>query len=467
MNEDNIQDAPRPIFGGYTAPLVLTVTVVFLGWFFLSQWDGILSLFSWLGSGIADAPNALSRVITHYTSITPSQWLPSVGIGALFGVVTTARLISKPSIRGIALGGLVGGLGSQFLVLPTQHCTYTPETPPIQVIMGVFLAIFGSVIALIPLWTWLRGGVSHAGTSGFFRSRTLPYLFLLPMVLNLLLFLYYPSIQTVTLSLFSRRFPLPQERFVCLNNYTALAEDVIYRNSFIITFVIMFAVVVFSLGIALGIALLASQKVRYANVYRTLLIWPFALSPVVAGAIFLAMFREGNTGLINALLNALTGTTVSWLRDANLARVAIVAAAVWNILGFNVLFYIAGLQNVPKDLLEAASIDGANRVQRFWRITLPMLAPFTFFLLVTNVTYAFYGIYGAVDTLTSGGPPLGAAGSLGGATSVLIYKLYEDAFNPGSPIGLAGAQAVILFLLVASLTVLQFRTLESRITYSE
>jgi sn-glycerol 3-phosphate transport system permease protein len=125
------------------------------------------------------------------------------------------------------------------------------------------------------------------------------------------------------------------------------------------------------------------------------------------------------------------------------------------------------LQNVPQDLLEAAQIDGANRVQRFFRITFPLLAPFSFFLLVTNVTYSFYGIYGAIDTLTAGGPPLGAAGSLGGATNVLIYKLYEDAFNPGSPAGLAAAQAVILFIIVAGITLLQFRTLESRITYSD
>jgi sn-glycerol 3-phosphate transport system permease protein len=123
------------------------------------------------------------------------------------------------------------------------------------------------------------------------------------------------------------------------------------------------------------------------------------------------------------------------------------------------------LQNVPKDLLEAASIDGATRIQRFVRITFPLLAPFTFFLMVTNVTYAFYGIYGAVDTLTQGGPPMGPAGQFGGATNVLIYKLYEDAFNPGSPAGLAAAQAVVLFVMVAGFTLLQFRYVERRITY--
>ena len=287
------------------------------------------------------------------------------------------------------------------------------------------------------------------------------------MLVNLLLFLYYPSLQTVSLSLFSRRFPLPQERFVCMGNYTSLFNDVVYQNSFLTTILITIAVVLISMSLSLGIAVLASQKVRGISIYRTLLIWPFALSPVVAGAIFLTMFREGQTGLINAAINALFGVTLNWLRDPNLARLAVILSAVWNIMGFNILFYVAGLQNIAEDLLEAAQIDGANRVQRFVQITFPLLAPFTFFLLVTNVTYSFYGIYGVVDTITSGGPPLGAAGILGGATDVLIYKLYEDAFNPGSPVGMAAAQAVILFLMVAAITILQFRTLESRITYGE
>jgi sn-glycerol 3-phosphate transport system permease protein len=285
--------------------------------------------------------------------------------------------------------------------------------------------------------------------------------------LSLLLFLYYPGLQTVTLSLNMRRFPLPQEKFVCLNNYVSLAQDQIYQNSFITTFLIMIAVVLISMALALGIATLASQKIQGARLYRTLLIWPFALSPVVAGTIFLAMFREGSSGLINYLLERSFGVTLSWLRDPALAPWVIVFASVWNIMGFNILFYIAGLQNIPLDLLEAAQIDGANKPQRFFRITFPLLAPFTFFLLVTNVTYSFYGIYGAVDTLTQGGPPLGAGGAQGGATNVLIYKLYEDAFNPGSPIGMAAAQALILFLMVAGITLLQFRFVERRITYSE
>jgi len=389
--------------------------------------------------------------------------------GAQFG-----RIFSRRGARllalSIALGGGLGALGAQLLVLPMQHCTYAPDLEqPAQYELGLLVTLFGSVVVLVPVWGWLLRKQRRAdvGTSGYFRQIWWPYIFLGPMLLNLLLFLYYPSIQTLTLSLRSRVFPLPQERFVCMQNYITLANDIIYQNSFLTTFGITVLVVLLALAISLGIALLASQKIRYAAVYRTLLIWPFALSPVVAGIIFLSMFREGETGLINALLSNFGIAPINWLRTPQGAHATIIIASVWNILGFNILFYVAGLQNIPKDLIEAAQIDGANMLQRFVRITFPLLAPFTFFLLVTNVTYSFYGIYGAVDTLTQGGPPLGPAGAQGGATDVLIYKLYEDAFNPGSPAGLAAAQAVILFVLVAGITIVQFRALESRITYAE
>lgn len=392
----------------------------------------------------------------------------------LFAVDTLKSLPNAVGLqaigRGLAVGGVIGGIGSQLLILPMQHCTYAPDLQDaVQYQLGILATMFSSVVVLLPFWSIMlrRGRKREEGTSGYFKSRWLPYALLSPMLINLLIFLYYPSLQTVTLSLNLRPFPLPQERFVCLANYVQLAGDKIYQNSFVTTFVMTFFIVILALAISLGIALLASQKIKYASVYRTLLIWPFALSPVVTGVIFLAMFREGQTGLINALLVWLGLDPVNWLRTASGAQATIIIASVWNILGFNILFYVAGLQNVPKDLLEAAMIDGANRVQRFVWITFPLLSPFTFFLLVTNVTYSFYGIYGAVDTLTQGGPPLGPAGIDGGGTDVLIYKLYQDAFSPGSPAGLAAAQAVVLFVLVAAITILQFRALESRITYGD
>jgi sn-glycerol 3-phosphate transport system permease protein len=463
-NDENTLD---PRLARVLAWIVGIGALLFMLWFFATQWAGIQALLAWLWAGIADFPNAVNRVVTHYSTLAPNQILPSVVIGAVFGAISTVYVVKKISLRGFISGVSLGAIGSQLLVLPTQHCTYAPDTDATQVIIGFGITLLGAGAILVPLWTYLNGTVGVGFVAGYFRSRWLPYALILPMVINLVIFLYYPSVQTVTLSLFSKRFPLPQERFVCLNNYSTLVNDVIYQNSFFTSLFFTVTVVFTSMALSLGIAVLASQKIKFASVYRTVLIFPFALSPVVAGAIFLTMFREGQTGLINSVIYTFTGTTLNWLRDPNLARITVVLASVWNILGFNVLFYVAGLQTMPKDILEAAEIDGASRVQRFFRITFPLLAPYSFFLLITNVTYSFYGIYGAVDTLTAGGPPLGAAGALGGATDVLIFKLYEDAFNPGSPVGLAGAQAVILFIIVASLTVLQFRTLESRITYGE
>ncbi|MEQ8674311.1 MAG: sugar ABC transporter permease [Aggregatilineales bacterium] len=384
----------------------------------------------------------------------------------------TVRRLSQPDAlrlmgQAVLFGGIAGGLGSQILGYPMQHCTYNAEVEAIQRQIGYLVTLISALIVLIPLWTWLlrRNRPLNAGTAGFFRGWMLPIAFLLPTLVSLAVFLYYPAMQVATLSLNAQRFR--QERFVCLDNYVNLANDSIYQNSFIVTFVLMAAIVTFSMALALSIAILASQKVKGANFYRTLLIWPYALSPVVVGVIFLGLFRQGRTGLINYAIYQLTGETLNWFTDPSLAPWVIIFASVYNALGFNILFYVAGLQNVPKDLLEAAEIDGANRFQRFLRITLPLLSPFTFFLLITNVTYAFYGIYGAVDTLTQGGPPLGLAGQDGGATDVLIFKLYSDAFAPGAQIGAAAAQSIVLFLLVAVITVVQFRYLETRVTYAD
>ncbi|MCS6835784.1 MAG: sugar ABC transporter permease [Anaerolineae bacterium] len=469
MQEDN--SAPS-----WFLPTISVLALAFLAWFIIDQREGLVRLLSWTWNGLAQTPQALQNVANHYAFLPSAQLWPSLLLGALFGASLGAwwmsrfgpRKSGRDTIWGAVGGLLLGLVGSQLLILPMQHCTFAAEAPISQQIIGLGLVLAGVLIALLPFLSWATRRVRrYDSTAGYFRSAWLPYVLLVPMLLSLGLFLYLPSLQMVGLSFFRRRFPLPQERFICLENYTALFQDPIYQNSFITTILLMILIVLLSLGLALGIAVLASQKIRYASVYRTLLIWPFALSPVVAGAIFLTMFREGPTGLINAFTNALFGTEYNWLRDPRLAQVSVIAASVWNILGFNILFYVAGLQNIPKDVLEAAMIDGANRYQRFWQVTFPLLAPFTFFLLVTNVTYAFYGIYGAVDTLTRGGPPLGAAGRDGGATEVLIYKLYQDAFNPGSPVGLAAAQAVILFLMVASLTLLQFRTIDTRIAYAE
>ncbi len=454
---------------------ITAFVAVFSAWFIFSERDGLLRLLAWLAEGLAAAPRSLEALVTYYLRLPAEPLLLSLGVGGVVGGLASCFIWRSAQANGrrtpklttsTALGVGIGMLGAQIAAAPTQHCTYMAEAALGEVLLGALLTALTALAVLFPLWTLLLGRRRfEQAESGYFRSRWLGYALLAPTLLSLVVFLYYPSVQMFNLSLMARRFPIRTERFVCLGNYVSLLNDVIYQNSLLTTFLITIFVVAGSMVTALAIAVLASQKVRGAAIYRTLLIFPFALSPVVSAAVFQAMFREGGSGLINYVLDITLGVQPAWLRDAMLARLVVVFAAIWNILGFNIIFYVAGLQNVPRDLQEAAAIDGANRIQRFFRIVLPMLAPYTFFLLVTNVTYAFYGIYGAIDMLTRGGPPLGAAGELGGATNMLIYKLYEDAFRPGAPIGSAAAQAVYLFSIVAVLTVLQFRTIERNITY--
>ncbi len=447
------------------------IAAALIGYFVVSELSGLLRLLEWLGQGIATLPSALSVLLAHYASLPLSALILPVCIGGVVGGISTALVAgdarhAAAHRRNIVIGAGMGALSGQILTAALRHCTYALEAPLGETVAGVILTSVSALILLLPIWTLMRRRRSE-GTSGYFRRPLLAYGLLAPTLLSLGLFLYFPAAQMVALSLNLRRFPLPQERFVCLGNYSALTVDPIYQTSLLTTVFITVAVVLISLALSLGIAVLASQKIRYAVVYRVILISPFALSPIVTGVLFLALFREGGTGILSFLALQIFGSAPSWLRDPTLARWVIIGASVWNILGFNILFYIAGLQNVPKDLLEAAQIDGATAIQRFARITFPLLSPYTFFLLITNVTYAFYGVYGAIDTLTQGGPPIGAAGQFGGATNVLIYKLYEDGFSPGSPLGLAAAQAVVLFVVVAGLTFLQFQFVERRVTYGE
>lgn len=406
-------------------------------------------------------------------SLDTQAILWSLFFGAIFGALITAYVYGRYQrsiITGAGVGAVVGALSGQILMLPLRHCTfaYDPEvvaeagtrfTP--EFLFGIGVVLISSLILLAPVWVWVSQGGRlfnpEVGRTERFGRSPLPYLFLLPTLIILVFFLYWPMIRVVLMSLETSFLGL-NARFVCVDNYLRLMNDSRYIHSFTVTFGITIAIVIIGMSIALFISVLASQKIRGANIYRTLLIWPYALSPVIAGLIFLMMFNP-QVGIVNQVLYTLFGIRPRWFSDAALAPWVIILTSIWNNLGFNVLFYIAGLQSVPDELLEAAAIDGANAIQRFFRITFPLLSPYTFFLLITNVTYAFYGIFGAVDTLTQGGPR--------GATSVLIYQLYEDAFEYTNKTGSAAAQSLILFLLVAGLTIIQFRYVERRVTYGE
>jgi sn-glycerol 3-phosphate transport system permease protein len=228
-----------------------------------------------------------------------------------------------------------------------------------------------------------------------------------------------------------------------------------YYQVVLSTFFISLAIVIIGLVLSLGIAYMAYQPIRGGSIYRTLLIWPYAISPPVAGIIFWLLFNP-NAGIINHVIVSLGGERLPWLQSASLAPWTIIIASVWKSMGFNILFYIAGLQNVSNDLVEAAAIDGANAWKRFTNIIIPSLSPITFFLIITNITYAFFDIFGTVDYMTRGGPA--------GATSVMIYEIYKVGIQ-NVDLGKAAAQSVVLFGLVIGITYLQFRTSGQRVTY--
>ena len=292
-------------------------------------------------------------------------------------------------------------------------------------------------------------------TTSKFKSKWIPWLFLLPTLVILLGFLYYPVVQTFRLSTYRVAFLGLRKKYIGLENFVDLAQDPGYWHTLQVTAVITTAVVIGGLALSLAIAMLANRQIRGGSIYRVLLIWPFALSPAVAGVIWLFMFSPG-FGAVNYVMFLATGVELNWLGNPRLAVLLIVVASIWKNLGYNVVFYLAALQNVNTEVLEAASIDGANGWQRFWGVTFALLSPMTFFLLVTNITYSFFDLFGMIDLVTKGGPL--------NATNVMIYNLYRDGFEYYKT-GSAAAQSVILFAAVVLLTIIQFRTSGRRVHY--
>lgn len=384
-------------------------------------------------------------------------------IAALAGGAYLAYALRRHHVLlGAGIGALAGGAGSLLFMLPLNFCTFEPERTTADALFGVLLISIGMLLLLIPVRLVALRLLNQLplletqATPGAFNTRMWMPLFLLaPTLIILALFIYYPSLDTFRLSTLLTRLGIPRTAFVCVDNFTRLANDASYLNSFVITLVISAAVVFFGLVLALLIATMAYQPIKGAKIYRTLLIWPYAISPVVAGLIFLLLFNPTG-GIVNYFLNNLFGLKIPWLNNPTFAPWAVIIASVWKSLGFNILFYIAGLQNVPEDLKEAASIDGANSLQRFFRIVIPMLSPITFFLIITNTTYAFFDTFGTIDYLTGGGPLE--------STTTLMYRVYEVGIQ-NNDLGKAAAQSIILFVMVIGLTVIQFRTAGRRVNY--
>jgi sn-glycerol 3-phosphate transport system permease protein len=300
-----------------------------------------------------------------------------------------------------------------------------------------------------------------------FKGRTLAWLLLLPTLLILLVFIYYPLLQAFVGSVFRSNLFLGTRQFVGLENFRALFVGPLapaYYQAMGQTVVFSLSIVVFGLALGLAIATLANQPVRGARVYRLLLIWPFALSPAVAGTVFVFLFNP-QVGVVNDVLGALFKLRPRWLDTPPLTFSLVIAAAIWKNLGYNIVFYLAALRNIPGELGEAAQLDGASGLQRFWRVTFPLLGPMTFFLVFTNLTFAFFDTFGMIDIMTRGGPigrpPLDETG----VTTTLIYKIFQDGFSGTGNLGVAAAQSTVLLFIVAGIALLQFRFGSRRVYY--
>ena len=287
-----------------------------------------------------------------------------------------------------------------------------------------------------------------------FNNRWLPYLLVAPQLLVTFVFFFWPAGQAIYQSAF---IPDPfglKTQFVGLGNFEYLFGNRYYLESFSTTAIFSVLVTVSSMSFALWLAVLADRVIKGSSAYRTLLIWPYAVAPAIAGVLWLFMFNPF-TGIIAWMLSQM-GYAWNHNLDGGQAMALVVAASAWKQISYNFLFFLAGLQAIPKSVIEAAAIDGASFWRRFWTIIFPLLSPTTFFLLVVNVIYAFFDTFGVIHTITQGGPQQ--------STTILVYKVFADGFV-GQDLGSSAAQSVVLLVLVGILTVVQFRFIERRVHY--
>ncbi len=287
-----------------------------------------------------------------------------------------------------------------------------------------------------------------------FKSAWLPWLLIAPQMVIVLVFFFWPAGQALYQSVLQEDAFGTSREFVGLANFERLFGDPGYIQSFKITALFSALVAVIGIGVALLLAVMANRVVRGATAYKTLLIWPYAVAPVVAGVLWLMMFASP-WGVVAYALQAL-GFQWNHLLNANHAMALIVIAAVWKQISYNFLFFLAGLQSIPNAVIEAATIDGASPWRRFWTIVFPLLSPTTFFLLVINVVYAFFDTFAIVHATTEGGP--------GRDTAILVYKVWHDGFK-ALDLGGSAAQSVVLMAIVVGLTVIQFRYVEKKVQY--
>ena len=287
-----------------------------------------------------------------------------------------------------------------------------------------------------------------------FRSGWLPWVLIAPQAVVIAVFFFWPAAQVLLQSAQQTNAFGTSVEWVGLENFENLWNDPTYLASFYTTAIFSTLVAVLGISISLFLAVFADRIIKGALAYRTMLILPYAVAPAVAGVLWLFMLAP-SVGVVSFWLRAL-GVDWNPLLDGQEAMVLVVLAAVWKQISYNFLFFLAGLQSIPKSLIEAAAIDGARPWRRFWTIVFPLLSPTTFFLLVINIVYAFFETFGIIDAATSGGP--------GKDTSILVYKIYYDGFK-AMDLGASAAQSVVLMVIVVMLTVVQFKFVEKKVNY--
>ncbi len=287
-----------------------------------------------------------------------------------------------------------------------------------------------------------------------FRSPWLPYVLVLPQIAVTLVFFFWPAAETLYYSVLLQDAFASKIQFVWFDNFVTLFQDPLYLSSFKVTVIFSAIVAIAGLSLSLLLAVFADRVLRGANVYKTLLIWPYAVAPAVAGVLWLFMLSP-SIGILTYALRRL-GIEWNYYVNGEQALLLICIAAVWKQISYNFLFFLAGLQSIPSSLIEAAAIDGAGPVRRFWTIVFPLLSPTAFFLLVVNIVYAFFDTFAIVDATTQGGPAQ--------ATQILVFKIYQDGVQALDLNGSA-AQSVILMAIVITLTVIQFRFVERKVQY--
>ncbi len=449
-------------------------------------------------------------------------------VAAILGPLYVWWKIDNATVPRYGIASATAVAGAAVPLIALGQCGFAAESTSVDQLLTFGLMLGGAWLGLIGLHALLdrADGVEKESSAmageirggGYRMGWWVPWVLLSPTLIILLVFLYTPAAQTFKLSTQLARLGAPRSVDVCLTNFSELlitdpfklvaypllaiaavygarfwvshstvgtlsrrgadiaaviavlsvfvalygifspggAGQVAYRPVYVNTVIISVGIVALGMMGGLAVAYLAFRNIRGGSVYRTLLIWPYAISPAVAGVLFFMIF-DPTAGIFTYAMETWFGIDVPNYREsAVLAQTAIIVASGWKILGYNILFYLAGLQTVPIEQVEAALIDGATSRQRFQRIVLPALSPITFFLLVTNVTYAFFEVYATIDFMTKGAPA--------GKTSVAIYEIIRVGVNNGD-LGRGAAQSVLLFIAVIGITLWQFRTSGSRVSY--